>query len=302
MGRFGARCAFGDGMTVHIHLGAHKTASTHIQAILRKNAAELTAAGVTIVRPKEVRTAVGSVRERMGHPLFPAFGGMPRRRAMRRLARLGAGATHLVAADENTLGLCADIVSTGLLYPDAGIRTALWQRFRDGHDTTIYLAIRAYPSFFAAVHAQAGRNGRYERLMPAQAAALAALPRRWPEVIDEISGALPGAKVILWAYEDYAAVRSEVLMRMTGLSDLKPVAVRPMRTPTAAAMTALSEAGLRGHVTEAQRAEIIAIHPNVKGAAAYSPWTPDQRAYMRAAYAEDLTALKARFGAQFLSP
>lgn len=302
VGRFGARRAVGDDMTVHIHLGAHKTASTHIQAILKKNAAELTAAGVTVALPKDVRAAVGAVRERLGHPLFDALGGGARRRAVRRLAGLGAGASHLVAADENTLGLCADIISDGVLYPDAGKRAALWAGLLDGQAATIYLAIRAYPSFFASVHAQAGRSGRYSPLTPHQAEALAALPRRWPAVVADVMAALPNAKIVIWAYEDYAALRPEILRHMTGLTDLSPVAIRPMRTPTAAAMSALAQAGQRGPVSETARAEIIAQHPHVKGAVAYSPWTPDQRARMRAAYAEDLEILQKRYGPQFLQP
>lgn len=288
-------------MTVHIHLGAHKTASTHIQATFKKNAAALAAAGVTIVRPKDVRTAVGTVRERMGHPLFKRLGGRARRQAIHRLTGLGAPAAHLVAADENTLGLCADIIATGTLYPDAGIRSALWQGMAARRDATVYLAVRAYPSFFAAVHAQAGRNARYEPLLASQAAALAALPRRWPDVVADIAAALPEANLILWAYEDYAHLRPEILRRMTGLTDLSPVAVRPMRTPTAAAMRALAEAGQHGPVSQDLRAEIIARHPHEKGASAYSPWTPEQRTQMRAAYAEDLIILKRRYGPQFLS-
>ena len=36
-------------MTIHLHLGAHKTASTHIQAVLRKNTARLAGEGVRVV-------------------------------------------------------------------------------------------------------------------------------------------------------------------------------------------------------------------------------------------------------------
>jgi hypothetical protein len=288
-------------MTVHIHLGAHKTASTHIQAILKKNATALTAAGVTVARPKDVRAAVGAVRERLAHPLFGPLSGLSQRRAVRRLAHLGAGAPHLVAADENTLGLCPDVISSGVLYPHAGARSALWRGLVEGRDATVYLAVRAYPSFFASVHAQAGRNARHEPLSAEQAAALTALPRRWPAVINDVANALPNSKLILWAYEDYGALRPHILERMTGLTDLQPVALRPMRTPTAAAMKALSEAGQFGPVSETTRADIIEKHPNIKGAAAYSPWTPEQRAHMRAAYAEDLAFLKGCYGPQFLS-
>ena len=91
-------------MTVHIHLGAHKTASTHIQAILKKNAATLAEAKVTTVRPRDVRAAVGTVRERLKHPLLGALSGLAQRRAMKRLARLGRGADRLVAADETRWG------------------------------------------------------------------------------------------------------------------------------------------------------------------------------------------------------
>ncbi|MEO0362077.1 MAG: hypothetical protein AAF322_13260, partial [Pseudomonadota bacterium] len=101
-------------MPLHLHLGAHKTGSTHLQATLRRDRAALEADGLRLVPPEQARAGRGGLAGRLV--------------AGRRLARLTAGEGLTLASDENTLGLCAEIVAAGALYPDARARIALWSR------------------------------------------------------------------------------------------------------------------------------------------------------------------------------
>ncbi|MEM7524680.1 MAG: hypothetical protein AAF360_13155 [Pseudomonadota bacterium] len=292
----------GQAMNVHLHLGAHKTASTHMQATLRKNRDRLTAAGVSLISPDEVRALAGGGQEAAARmrPLPSLRAGAAAQRLRARLDER-AGGGPVVAADENSLGRCAEVIARRALYPTAAARLAVW-RPALAAEATVFLAIRSYADFFAGAHAQAARGGAAAALSPYALAALAALPRRWTDVVADIRSVAPRAHLVIWAYEDYPALDRSLMTRLTGLSGLDAVNRRPMATPRAPAMEAIfARAATRpGQEISAQAFdELAAAAP--KDAPRYDPFSPTARKAMEAAYAEDLDRLRADPGVETLS-
>ncbi|MEL6793185.1 MAG: hypothetical protein AAFP78_07010 [Pseudomonadota bacterium] len=286
-------------MTIHLHLGAHKTASTHIQAVLRKNAARLAGEGVRVVAPSEVRGLIGR-GQRAAAEMAP----IPSLRAAlaaRRLRRFLEGDERIAVSDENALGLTGEIIAAGALYPHAAARLRLWRSAAGARPLAVYFAVRDYAPFFAGAHAQSIRGGAMIPLEPAQIARLAALPRRWPDVIADIRRALPAARMTLWRFEDYAALQAEILRRMTGAGDLEPRRKRPMATPSAPAMEALFAAaatrpGRRIPKDEFERAGAATAGPR------YMPFGEADQTRLATAYEEDVARFRTDPGIEFLVP
>lgn len=278
-------------MSLHFHIGAHKTASTHLQATLRRNAAEIEAAGARLAPPEEVRAlAGGAMRAAAGRGPFSA---MRARIGAARLARLPSAA-RLIVSDENAPGLIDEILETGALYPSARARLVLFRRLASDRSAVVWLGLRAYPSFFAGVHAHSLIGRRAAPVSSVMRARLAALPRRWPDLVADAVAALPGARVVVWDHADHAALLPRILEEMTGLAGLAPVHRRPMATPSAAAMDAFFASG---HLVT--RADFRAA--DFEGPA-YDPFTGEQRAAMNAAFAEDLETLAGTPGVERLRP
>ncbi len=289
-------------MTIHLHLGAHKTASTHLQAVMRKNNGKLIAAGVHYADPSSLRDRLGPA-QRAAEVLAP----LPSLRAIiaaLRMRRQVAAAPRLfIAADENTLGHCTDMMDAAALYPAARIRLSLWQRIAARRPITCFLAVRDYPEFFSGVHVQSIRDNLFTALGPDDTAALTALPRRWPDLVADIRAALPSARIVLWQYEDYKRLKGRIADRLTGIEGLRAVERRSMQTPSRTAMVALQSlaaAHRDGRVPRDAFARIVQDHPIGPGNPRYTPWTADQIAAMRAAYADDIARLRADPAVEFL--
>ena len=286
-------------MTIHLHLGAHKTASTHLQATFRENAARLGSDGVRLVLPSEVRRLAGPGRRAAAKmaplPSLRAFA------AERRLARLSGEERRLIVMDENSLGLCAEVIGTGALYPSATARLRVLRRLSGMREATVWLSTRDYAAFFAGVHAQSIRDAAAMPLSEAKRARLAALPRRWPDIVADIRKALPGAKIVMWDFADYAALYPTLLAQISGREDLRHWARRPMPTPRADAMKEMFALAASRPGGDVLKGEYAAFAERRDGPP-YMPFTEIERKDMSAAYAEDLARLRADPSVQFLTP
>lgn len=150
-------------MTLHLHIGAHKTATTHLQATLIKHREQLTEAGVQFERPNHIRSLIGSGRRAAAQSrIFPSVrAGL----AVQRLARIDAGKDRLVLSDENSLGQCIEIYDRERLYPTVRHRMKIWRRLAAQRDTTIYLSIRNYADFSVAPMSSQFARLRFTGLM-----------------------------------------------------------------------------------------------------------------------------------------
>ncbi len=280
-------------MTLHLHIGAHKTATTHLQATLIRHRAQLAEAGIQFVRPDDIRALIGS-----GRRAAARMGGMPsirRTGAGRRLERLDNGADRLVLSDENSLGQCAEIFRSNSLYPTAMRRLTVWRQLAAKRDTTIYVSIRNYADFLSGAYVQSIRNAA---LHQPDTMRLTEMPRRWTNVANDIRHAFPAARLRIWAYEDYAALTPRIIHEMTGLP-LQPVRRRPMATPSAAAIVALSASS---RTSDKTLDTLAADHPITPDNPKFTLWSEAQTQALSRMYDEDLAALRRDLGEDFLSP
>lgn len=285
-------------MTFHLHVGAHKTASTHLQATLRKHRAMLADGGVAWHGPDDVRALVRTdqgASARMG-----AVPSLRRFRAMQRLAQLDANTDRIVASDENSLGRCAEIFRSRALYPTAYDRMRLWRKLSSRRPATVYLAVRDYGAFFSGAYIQAVRNAAFFELSEADKNALVDAARGWVDVVADLRRALPNARIIMWRYEDYEAVRDDLTLRLTGLA-LAPIRRRPMATPSAAAFAAAAAARKPGEVLSASGlTSATRAYPISTGNPRFSLWAADEAQRLSARYREDVERLRTDLGEDFL--
>lgn len=283
-------------MTFHLHIGAHKTATTHLQATLIKHRKALCKAGVQFERPDDIRALISPGRRaavQMGP--IPSF---RRASASRQLARLDQGLDRLVISDENSLGVCPELFERELLYPTAYRRLTAWRSLARKRQTVVYLCIRNYAAFFSGASAQIIRKRPAFSPDPDSLAALAQMPRRWGDIVGDIRRALPDARIRVWVYEDYQALLPTLLREKTGL-DLQPVNRRPMATPSVDAVSAF-----RGTTAKYRPLfdDVAKLYPITGQNPKYSLWSAAQTAALTEMYETDVEALGRDLGEDFLRP
>ncbi len=173
-----------------LHLGAHRTASTHVQGVLGKNTALLAKAGIAAPCQDEVKDALTK----------PLSARIPSVRAGFRQLNIGAGLETVVISDENLLGFLNSIFTHGEFYPDTARRLAKLRAMLPVDPVKIVVAIRPYESFFASAYGRWLAPGRMVLPRATVAELALGLKRGWGDVLGEIEGAFPESELLISEY------------------------------------------------------------------------------------------------------
>lgn len=282
-------------MDVTLHIGAHRTGTTRLQLALRLCRPELAAAGVFFAAPPGLRPAPGpkmylAARLPKGLP-------RPRPPAVSNVAAALEQAgdyTRAVLSDEDFAGEIDDMLRRGVLYGHIGARLSLFAPILTGHRVRLCFAVRRYDDWFRSLYAH-----RVMRRPLAPFADMAArflrLKRRWPDVITDLSAALPEAEVVLWPFEDLRGHVGQVMSLIAGVPDLTDrLADSPpaLASPSTEAVDALNARPHAKGDKDARRDMARAID-GAGQRTPFDPWEAPDRARLGAAYAEDLARIAA---------
>ncbi len=271
-------------MEIILHPGAHRTATTSLQHYLRGNAAALGQRGVGFWGPLRLRDGLlKGVLPQPGVMALPRDLTRARGRLalqLRRSADRGLGL--LIVSDENLLGTPRANLRACALYPAAGERMARLAAAFGGQTGRVVLSVRAQESYWASVLAFAVARG-HPLPSARRLAALAEARRGWREVVGDIACAVPGAEIRVLPFEGFGGRPEALLARGMEL------AAPPRRHARSWRNRAPDLPRLRALVAE--RGEDPA--PLGAGTGRWQPFTTEQAAALRAAYARDLAWLRA---------
>lgn len=281
---------------VRLHLGAHKTASTHLQSSLQRHRPALAALGIDFVPTRELRRTI----RHQPHWLFLPGG---RVRALRAaLGELVAGLPVLAISEENLLGEVADALAPRP-YPRLEVRCGIMARAVGRAHITPCLAIRSFDRFWASCLVEVIRSGVAPPPLPAPVSH----PPSWLEICRRIRRIFPAAPLTVWRHEDYDPRRAATALLGRDPGPLPGVArftrrASPSPEGIRLALSAVRAAGA-ADAAATVAAEVSAIfdaHPAVAGAEPFRPFDVETGARLREAYATDLAALAAEPGIRLL--
>lgn len=281
------------------HVGAHKTATTHLQRCLQRVSGQLQGAGVAYRGPADLRLPGQSLPARFG--LTPKEPAQPDPAAA--LAEISAGAARLVLSEENYIGPLLRPLRGGraLRYGEAGARLAQLANAM-GQEIAVCLAIRQPLRFLDAAYSQSLMAGK---IMPhrhfAQRNPVTAV--RWAEVVAAIGQAKGVSGVTLWRYEDYQPVFAQITQALLGPAAAHVTWVdrhihRSLSATAVAAVLHDDSAGAEGLTAQAARDlfPVSADHP------AFTGFSPEAYAAADQTYAETCEKIAQMPGVTFLRP
>jgi hypothetical protein len=278
-----------------LHLGAHKTASTHLQLGLKRARAGLAA---RIFVPDDLRKEGLRLQDR----LAPGADD-PAHEAALRAAFAGSG--RLVISEENILGQVpgAELAADPRLYPGAGDRLVRLARLLPPGPVRLALAVREGAGFVAACHSQALMAGRVAPF-GAMFGALDPAALDWDDLAGRLLAALPGAELVVWDHADWPAVAPQVAAALLGAGapalPLPPGLAHPGLS--APAVARLLAEGVQGPAAAARARALRLELPKDAGHPGYEPLGHEARARAAAAHARALDRLARRPGVTLLRP
>lgn len=290
-----------------IHLGAHKTATTHLQQTLEAHRPALVERGVDFIHFRAFRSVAApyvrpnSWQRRLWSPPVA-------RRFERALDGLRAtGPDTVLLSDEDILGYSRDQLGQ-TLYPQPRALHLVRHLAGRAERASLFLAIRSLDGLLPSAYAQALKAEPYPPgSLDALCRRVAEAPPSWVELIERIQAAVPGVPLRVWRYEHYRDHWREILATYAGRETGALPEVPPVRGTASPALRAIEAAeqldpALPQEVRIARVREIYAAYPAGAEHGRLAPLSDAQTDRLRARYAADLDSIAARWPGMLIAP
>ncbi|HVL21019.1 MAG TPA: hypothetical protein VM422_08590 [Amaricoccus sp.] len=288
--------------TWRIHIGAHKTATTHVQEILTLMRPQLVERGIDFVDNHAVRRSgiARALLERRLATRMPVLRGRTVAALMaERLDPLRAGPTAFVLSEEKLMGGSLQVFSEPI-YPQVErivpLLASLGARAAGGADVTLFLSIRSFDGQMPSAYVQELKfsppiAGGFDNIR----ARVLARPPSWFDLVRRIRAAAPAVPLRVWRQEDYRRDPASILAALCG-ADPGPLPAMEdpywTKSPDLAAVRA-AEALPPGLPRPERREKVLEIFRGSVDGARFDPFAPGEKALLGAAYARDLKRIEA---------
>lgn len=282
-----------------LHLGAHKTASTHFNRLVRRNSHLTQQFSLSCPKKDELRNLI--TRRLSGANLRETG---PVKEEV--IAALGQGAETLFLSDENIIGTPVKLVQNGIMYPHAAKRLRQALKLLGREDVELMLAVRDPASFAVSIWGESMRSWGYQSfrdyLGPDPMKAL-----RWTPMIRRLLGVREGLNITVWTYETYPQRSTDMVARLFGRDSAEGLDMRENARVVRPGLSqrAVDEiAGLCGRLGTVPEQDVIedlvSAFPKSDAFPAPQPWRADELDHLAKQYRRDLRALSELDGVTFL--
>lgn len=287
-----------------IHIGAHKTATTHVQEILTLMRPQLVERGIDFIDNHAVRRS-GLARALAARRIATRLPLLRGRAVAALLAahldplRAPEAPTTMVLSEEKLMGGSLDVFADPVYPPIERMipkLASLGSRAGGGAEVTFFLSIRSFDGQLPSAYVQELKfsppiGGGFEKLKPR----LLARPPSWFDLVRRIRAAAPAVPLRVWCQEDYRRDPAPFLAALCGgdPGPLPAMADPPWtKSPDLAAVRA-AEALPPDLPRPERREKVLAIFRDSAAGARFDPFTAEEKARLRAAYARDLERIAA---------
>lgn len=202
--------------SVAFHIGAHKTATSHLQRSLEHSADALADVGVRCYGPKNFRLPGRTIRALFG--TLPPHKEKQRKRTPReQLERMRKGGHRLVLSEENFMGVLntprRQMVERR--YPHAASRISDLAESMGIGGMDILLGVRQPATFLNSAYCQMLMGGKitpldsFQRLNPLRSV-------DWLSLVTDLRRASGVNRLIVWRYEDYGDIFDQISGALVG--------------------------------------------------------------------------------------
>lgn len=198
--------------TIVLHLGAHKTASTHLARTLMHNNSMLKQYGIYSPKKIEIRASITNY----ANPSKKRADVTDEERDLR-IAKAGHGQARIIVPDENIIGAPRNVFEKGIFYPAGARRLRRLLRYLTGYQVELFLTIRDPATFIPSCYCETVRNRGYidfdqymgncnmEDVI-------------WSNFIERLLSIVPQKTTLsVWCYEDYLHKADDIIKIIAGL-------------------------------------------------------------------------------------
>lgn len=288
--------------TWHVHVGAHKTATTHLQHILETQVAKLRDLGVDVLPyaatspfVRSDATTSSSSRNQLGHRIRGALEGLGLPYALSSIDRHPQPRPVVLFSHEDQLGFTQDLLRERFYLGSE--RLGLLDRISARFETKIFLSVRSFDSLFISAFSEILKPFPDARVrLENRRRTLRTNPPSWLELAERLAHRYPEAQVCVWRFEDFVVDPRAIVEQFVGreLDDLE-VGQAPGRTQSPSprgielAEGLSSTLSVRERMSEVQK--IYDENPKTSGET-IDILSPDEIAWLQDEYERDCDRLR----------
>lgn len=269
---------------LHLHLGAHKTATTHLQQVLAAMSGRA-APECAVVPTRQFRAKVTHANR-----FLDSHHGPELRKHLKNL--LSVESRRVLISEENLIGEAKDFIGPFAHYEKAEMRLrAFSSLLPERTDIRVWLFIRSLDSFLPAMYCEYLRHWSY---VPFDEVLGGVYRHSWVPLILTIRSILPHAAINVLNYDSYQELLPRMLSAMTGETiDTLPIdarVIRPRLTDFAVKLSAHlpKRLPMRMRVLEAASA----VSRRSGSSAGFAPFSQAQVEDLRLAFQDDLDQIR----------
>lgn len=283
---------------INIHVGAHKTATTFIQKVLRANRETLSRRGIKYIPMQNVRKNL--TRKILAYK----HRGVSRSSTVRGIReyideKFTAEYTTLVISDENLIGSCREIYRRSDLYPGTADRLRLLADALQDYDVNVFICVRGYVDFFPSAYCEYLRHNdfiRFEKFLKG----IDSKGEYWARVVSDIAAVFGLSNTHVWRYEDFRKGVNRVMADLIASDDVALLYdiddARPsMSQLSMRALYKLDEVLAPAETRKLVKA-VTAAFPKDEGYEGYSPWSDRQRSLWATKYKNEVDIIRQHNG------
>lgn len=301
-----------DWPSITLHVGAHRTGSTLLQAMLDEQRASLNENGVDALTPPRIgkrdEATLRAIYRVYSNRIEKSYrsnltGRFKRSRLVASarqdlLALSSANCDRLILSDENFLGPIVDPNATRGCYPHAEDRALRLSMLAGRRTERIFLACRPYDalsfSAFLMTRIYGGSKAKTRDFKVYKEAALSD-EMGWIRIVSAIRESFPDPEIVVWVHEDFDPVK-----RFEQLTSLPVAAFEPgdlssveNAAPTQSAFDAYRILSAKRSLSKKERDQLVLQHANGPRIELESVFLPAERSRLQERYREQLNSIAA---------
>ncbi len=289
--------------TVAFHIGAHKTATSHLQRSLLKASDALADVGVRYYGPDYFRLPGRAIPRLFGlnTDKDPA---KVKRSPQDQLRLMRKGASRLVLSEENYVGVLNSPrrLPVKSRYPDAAGRVGALAKVM-GRDIDVFVCLRRPTAFINSAYCQMLMGGRvmpmarYKDINPTDGI-------DWLDLMRRLRHAPGIGELTVWRYEDYTPLFNDICAGLVGADHGHLVTPLPRRIHVGLSSPAVAEVLHRHAQGDGKEMGFAArkILPIEEGYPPFDGFTQDEHSASKQVYDDQIAAIAAMAGVTFLRP
>lgn len=270
------------GPALRLHIGAHKTATTHLQDNLAAQERQILSHGWTYVPRPFIRRS-GLLRAVFANALQAE-----KRRSLAEMLVLPPQLPRrFILSEEDILGSSADLL-TGL-YPHARPRLEAWAAIAPPGAAEVFLAIRDYAGLLPSAYSQALRDGSP---VPPFAACLDPWitgTLSWVSLVETAIAVFGPGRLTVWTTEHYLANPAAVLSAFAGMALAE---ARPGAPSATSRLSAETVRALEQLPPAARREAAARLAAEATPGTRFDPLPAHQKALLAGLYREDVARIR----------